>query len=559
MIPLRKLRRPRRLLAAAAIAAVAALATAGCSATITSQPDPTIGDDTLLVAGDAGSPNYERNFNPYLGSSRAGVDYIYEPLLMSNPIDGDLTPWLAEDFSQPDPETIEMTIRDDATWQDGEPLTVEDVAFTFDMLKEFPATDINGAWSRIDSFDVDDDANSITFHLAGEDSPALWVVGRTIIVPEHIWKDVDDPATWRDENPVGSGPYELGNFTPLQYSMDAWSGHWMADQIEVKHIVFPASNTQIDLVTRGFDWAYAYMSDVDGTWGAANPDNHYWFPPGGIIGLQMNLEKAPFDDVDVRRGLSLALDKEKISDVAVEGLMDPASQTGLLLPNLEDELDPSIPNEGVIDQDTDAAIASFEDAGFSYDGTTMTKPDGSPFSFTMLVANGYTDYLRAAQEVQRELGAIGIEVKIQSPQPASLEASMNSGDFEVAMNSSNGAGSLYDAYNSLLSSDFYQPTGTDTQNNRIRYQDADTDALLDELRAATTDDEKTAVTQQLEQVFYDQVPVVALYYGGLWGLYNDGRFTGWPDADDPYAPLNTWDASALNVVVHLKQAKGSDQ
>ena len=43
-------------------------------------------------------------------------------------------------------------------------------------------------------------------------------------------------------------------------------------------------------------------------------------------------------------------------------------------------------------------------------------------------------------------------------------------------------------------------------------------------------------------------PIIAMYYGGLWGLYNDGRFTGWPTAEDPYAPLQTYGSSPLLVL-----------
>lgn len=538
------------------IAALAAAALiTGCSVTITSQPDPTIEDDTLLIAGDSGSPNYERNFNPYLPSARSARLYIYEPLVMVNALDGTIDPWLATDWDQPDPATIVMTIDDDAVWQDGEALTTDDVVFTFEMLREFPAVDLYGAWSRIDS--IESDESTVTFHLQTDDAPAISAIGKTLIVPEHIWADVEDPATFRNEEPVGSGPYELGNFTPLQYSLDAFDGHRLNEQIEVRHIVFPAASKEVDLVTRGFDWGYSYITDVDNTWGAANPNNAYWFPPGGIIGLHANLEKAPFDDADVRRGLALALDKARIAEVAVEGHMAPASQTGLLLPNQDELLNPDIPNEGVIEQDQDAAVEAFEAAGFSFDGSVMRDASGAPFSFTLMTANGYTDALRASQEVQRQLADIGIEVDIDTPQAAAKEAAMVSGDFEVAIGSS-GGGDAYTGYNNLLSGEFYAPTGENSQNNRIRFQDDEVDTLLRAYRSAVDDDEQREILGQIEQIMYDELPVVSLYYGALWGLYNDGRFTGWPTEDDPYAPLMTWESSVLQIVTTLQQVEDGD-
>jgi peptide/nickel transport system substrate-binding protein len=75
--------------------------------------------------------------------------------------------------------------------------------------------------------------------------------------------------------------------------MDKNETYWQAEKIEIAHLILPATNNQLDTVTRGYDWSYSFISDVEGTWGAASPDNQYWFPPGGVIGLVPNLTKAP--------------------------------------------------------------------------------------------------------------------------------------------------------------------------------------------------------------------------------------------------------------------------
>lgn len=118
-----KVRRRRRLGAAAMIAA-AALLVSGCSIQIKSEQDPTIPADTMLLAADKGTPMLERNFNPYLVNKRAASSYIYEPLVVINVLDGKETPWLAEDVALPDAKTIDYTIRDGATWSDGEDFTL---------------------------------------------------------------------------------------------------------------------------------------------------------------------------------------------------------------------------------------------------------------------------------------------------------------------------------------------------------------------------------------------------------------------------------------------------
>lgn len=529
---------------------------AGCSIQITSQPDPSIPDDTMLINADHGNPLFDRNFNPYLANTRTAAKWIYEPLILINPLDGERTPWLASEWTQPDPSTIDMTIRDGVTWSDGEPFTADDVEFTFDLLKDNPAIDIKGAWQHIDS--IETAKGHVVFHLKTEDVPALDIIGATFIVPEHLWKGADDPTTWRNPDPVGTGPFVLGNYNDQQYSMDKNDGYWQADKIEIQHLILPATNTQLDTVTRGYDWAYSYISDVEDTWGAASPHNTWWFPPGGVIALIPNLETEPFNDVNVRKGISLALDRASIADKATEGYMEPAGQTGLILPNQNDVLDPDIPNSGIVEQDTDAALAAFEKAGYTQKGDALVDADGKQFEFAITTANGYTDWTRAAQAAQQQLGAIGIHVTLKQPQPAGYQQALNNGDFQVAMGGM-GNGDAFQAFNSLLSSEFYVPTGESTSNNFERYSSDEADSLLTAYKSTTDADRQKQILYELQNLVYDDVPVIGMYYGGLWGLFNDAKFTGWPSADDPYMAPQNYDSPPLLIFTHLKLAKEDDK
>ncbi|UFU06834.1 ABC transporter substrate-binding protein [Ruania halotolerans] len=539
-------RRPTGL---AACAVAVALVLAGCSG---DGPGGSggggEGDATLMLAADKGSPTFEENFNPYLQNKRSATSYIYEPLIMVNPLDAEQVPWLAESWEQPDPATIEMTLREGVTWTDGEPLTTEDIAFTFELIQEYPALDTRGAWNRIESVETTD--TMITFHLQGDDTPALPVIGQTLIVPEHIWAEQDAPDTWANTEPVGTGPFTLGNFTPQQYTMDRNPDYW--GEVAIDQIVLPSATEQLDIVNGNFDWGYSFMSDVENTWVGADENNTYWFPPGGVLGLLPNHDVQPFDDVHVRRGIALALDKGRIAEVASEGYMDAASQTGLLLPNHEELLAEDIPDSGIIAQDADAAIAAFEQAGFTHDGSTMRTPDGQPFTFAITTPNGYTDWLRAVQEIQRQLAEIGIEVDINSPQAAAYEANLSSGDYEMAFGGGLGGGDPYASYNSLLSSEFYAPNGETTQNNRIRYQSQEADDLLVAYRSAVEEAEQERIIGELQHLMFDELPGIAVYHGGMWGLFNDGRFTGWPSAEDPYASPQTWDSAPLLILTRLE-------
>lgn len=540
-------RRGRLVAAIAGLAAVALVAT-GCSIQVRSEPDPTIGKDTMLINADRGNPLFDRNFNPYIANARTASKWMYEPLIEVNPLDGKRNPWLASAWSQPDAKTIDMTIRSGVEWSDGSPFSAKDVVFTFDLLKKFPAMDVKGAWQHIER--IEQDGDHVVFHLKSEDVPSLTIIGQTYILGADHWSGVKDPTTWRDPNPVGTGPFVLGNYTDQQYSMDKNPKYWQADKIAIKHLILPATNTQLDTVTRGYDWAYSFISDVKGTWGAASKTNEWWFPAGGVIGLIPNLTKAPYDDVNVRRGISLALDRDAIAETASEGNLSAAGQTGLILPNQERYLNPDIPDQGMITQDTKAALASLAKSGYTVQGGKVVK-DGKQLAITIMTANGYSDWLRAAQEVRRELTAIGIKVTIQAPQPAGYQQNINNGTFDMAMGGM-GNGDVYQAFNSLLSSEFYQPVGKSTVNNYERYKNADTQKLLDEYKATTDTAKQQEILDQLQQTVYDELPVIGMYYGGLWGLFNTGKFVGWPSAKDPYMAPQNYDSAPLLIFTKLR-------
>lgn len=540
--------RRSRIIAAIAGMAVVALVATGCSIQVRSQPDPSIGKDTMLINADHGNPLFDRNFNPYIANARTASKWMYEPLIEVNPLDGKRNPWLASSWSQPDAKTIDMTIRSGVEWSNGDAFSAKDVVFTFDLLKKFPAMDVKGAWQHIDT--IDQQGDHVVFHLKSEDVPSLTIIGQTYILGEQHWGKVKDPTTWRDPNPVGTGPFVLGNYTDQQYSMDKNKRYWQADKIAIKHLILPATNTQLDTVTRGYDWAYSFISDVKGTWGAASKTNTYWFPPGGVIGLIPNLTKAPYNDVNVRRGISLALDRDDIAETATEGNLKAAAQTGLILPNQEQYVNPDIPDKGVITQDVAAAKASFAKSGWVEQDGKIVK-DGKQLSITITTANGYSDWLRAAQEVRRDLTAIGVKVTISAPQPAGYQQAINNGTFDMAMGGM-GNGDVFQAFNSLLSSDFYQPVGKSTVNNYERYKNADTQKLLDEYKATTDTAEQQEILDQLQEVVYNDLPVIGMYYGGLWGLFNTGKFVGWPSAEDPYMAPQNYDSAPLLIFSKLR-------
>jgi hypothetical protein len=203
-------------------------------------------------------------------------------------------------------------------------------------------------------------------------------------------------------------------------------------------------------------------------------------------------------------------------------------------------------------------LAAFAESGYTKQGDRLVGPDGEQLRITILTANGYTDWLRAVQEVRGQLGAIGIDVQIQAPQPAGYQSAIANGEFDMAMGGM-GNGNVYQAFNNLLNSEFATPVGETTAANFERFSDPAVDALLDEWKASTDPADQQRLSYRLQNVVYDQLPVIGLYYGGLWGLFNDAKFTGWPTAEDPYMAPQNYDQAPLLIFTKLKRVQNDGE
>jgi peptide/nickel transport system substrate-binding protein len=548
-----------RTRSALACVAIAALAATGLSACKGSANDTKTGGGTLTIQGDAGNPTLVENFNPLVTATElGGARLIYEPLEIASPIDGTYTPFLATGYKFTDPKTLVYTIRQGVKWSDGKDFTPADVVFTFQLLKRFPALDGNGVWSQIAN--VAAAGNDVTVTFKAPNVPFAGVVAATPIVPEHLWSTVPDPAKFANTKPVGTGPFTLDKFAPTQYTLKKNASYWQADKIAPSAVVFPSqssnqSTNQLDVTGGKFDWAYNFLPNVKKTYVDKDPKhNTYWFPPGGVIGLYLNLTKAPYNDVNFRKGVSLSLNRTTIATKAVNGYLDQASMSGLILPNLNKWLDPTLPDQGLVTQNATEAKAAFAQAGYTSKGGKLVGSNGKQATMTIVMPTNFSDWVAAAKEVSTQLSAVGIKVSLDLPQVAAYTSSIQTGKFDAAIGGYGGTGTPYNDFNNSLNSSFAAPIGTATANNFERFKDPAVDAALNTLAAATDEAAQLQATKQLEQVMYTKVPVVLMYYGGNWGLFSTKHFTGWPSEKDPYTLPTTYNNAVLVVVTHLKKA-----
>ena len=288
-------------------------------------------------------------------------------------------------------------------------------------------------WAQVAS--VAASGNDVTVNFKAPNVPFAGIVAKTPIVPEHLWSSVPDPTKFTNPKPVGTGPFTLDKFAPTQYSLKKNPSYWQAAKIAPTEVVFPAqasnqSTNQLDVTSGKFDWSYTFLPDVQKTYIARNSkQNAYWFPPGGVITLFLNLTKAPFSDVNFRKGISLSLDRTAIATKAVNGYMAAASQSGMILPNLKKWLDPSLPDEGVVKQDATAAQAAFAQAGYTTKGGKLIGKDGKQATMSIVMPGNFSDWVAAAKEVTNQLGKAGIKVTLDLPQYAQYSTAIQGGTF----------------------------------------------------------------------------------------------------------------------------------
>src|SRR5690606_25062565 len=217
----------RRLLP---LALVTVLATAACSVSAPTQPgggDATEtsseGRDTDLVIALATEPD---NLNPVLGFAPHGDGKIFEGLVSIN-ADLQPVPDLAAELPEvsEDGLTYTFTLRDDVTFHDGEPLTSADVRFTYEAaLDPDLETPVRADLEALESVETPDD-RTVVFHLREPYAP---FGSRTTLglVPEHLRAGEDLTSTSFNQDPVGTGPYELASWRPgEQLVLTAYEDH----------------------------------------------------------------------------------------------------------------------------------------------------------------------------------------------------------------------------------------------------------------------------------------------------------------------------------------------
>ncbi|MBM7331822.1 hypothetical protein JS562_54780, partial [Agrobacterium sp. S2] len=104
-----------------------------------------------------------------------------------------------------------------------------------------------------------------------------------LVIPQHVWESVDDPATYENLDPVGTGPYTLTSFSTQSVELSARDDYWGGD-LAVPTLYYVSYNDNTALTTAlasgDADWAQAFIPNVDSAYLSKDEANVYWAPPG---------------------------------------------------------------------------------------------------------------------------------------------------------------------------------------------------------------------------------------------------------------------------------------
>jgi len=508
--------------------------------------------DHLNFGSFGGGDNPQVNYNPYSPNVLSAA-YTFEPLMIVNGYNCKVVPWLATDYKWQDAQTLVYTIRDGVKWNDGQAFSPDDVVFTFNLLKQQPAFDTLGVWQTIDT--VTAGGNQVTFKFKEPAANMFSRISSVLQVPKHVWESVADPVKYTNEGAVGTGPFKPASFNGQQLVLARNESYWQADTVHIKQLIFHknAGGNQVEQLklSQGvYDTNSMFVPNIQQVYVDKDPaNNHYWYPPGGLISLGFNLTKAPFDDPEFRRAVAYAIDRQGISTKAEFGYVAAASQSGLVLPGQKDWLSPDIKDNGMIPYDPKMAADILDKAGYKKDGSgKLLGKDGKPIEFTFLVQNGWTDWIQAAQVVQQNLNALGMKVNVQTPAPDTIDEQRGLGNFDMAFAVPGGSCNMYDNYHDYYYSKASAEIGQKAPTNWIRWMDPETDKLLDQLRQSPEPDAQKQAVYGLEKIMTTKFPTVPLWYGAHWFQYSTKHAVGWPNEQDPYA-LTT---DNLLIITHLR-------
>jgi peptide/nickel transport system substrate-binding protein len=550
------------LLLAGAVAAAWTAVGSGAGARNSTAAHRAAGGTTVSISNAQGT-TWTCGFNPFNANDQSlAFGTIYEELVFVNALkSGAATPWLASKYAWSNhSKTLTFTIRPGVKWSDGKPLTAADVLFTFKLLKKYPALDLNAVWSVLKG--VTQKGSKVTFTFKTAAVPYFYyVAGQTPILPQHIWKSVKNPVTFKDAKAaqaVGSGPFEMGSCSPQVIKYVKNPHYWQKGLPKIDTVYYPAytdnSPANQDLASGKDQWGSQFIPNIKAVYLSRSKDNHYWFPPLVNVSVYMNLKNPLLKDVAVRRAMAYAIDRSRVAQIGEYGYEPPSNQTGIVTPTFKSWLNKSLAKK--FSYNPAKAKSILTKAGYKMKNGVFEK-NGKSLSFQMVNISGYTDWIASAQIVAQNLKAIGIKVTPVNESQTTYNSDTYFGHYQLAYDGNNNGGPApyYELRQELYSKNS-APIGKSASSNWERYYNKNVDNLINAYAATTSLKKQHQIVNGLEAAMVRDVPIIPITEGVDWYQYNTKSLTGWVTQKNQYAKPSAYEVPDWGVLLLHLRPKG---
>jgi peptide/nickel transport system substrate-binding protein len=534
------------------------VALAGCSPS--SQSSSSGGDVLRVWAGSATPINH--NFNPFAVDTAVHATFgaIYEPLFFFNQLSSDPATGLIGDSYEysADGKTLTVKIKPDLKWNDGEPLTADDVVFTFGYG--------SNKSDKLVKAEATDDTTVVFTYTEPQFTAASLLLGSTWIIPKHIWESIDDYISETNTEPVGSGPYKVKSFSDAAYTVEANKYFRDGEPAvkEVQYVGLDSNQSSQDLLTTGkLDWVGQFIANPDPVTasGEIATMNNQQDPTTIITCANADLGcTGPQTDPAVRQAINVLIDRSAIAEKAFAGLPAESNPAFVLMPRDEQWLGDPANGESPQSPDVAAAQSILEEAGYTKGSDGFYGKDGKAIELDQISPDGWTDYNDAAKLISEEAADAGLRINARTVSDAEYWTPIANGDFQMA---------LYGLTQSLVADPytnydqyFYGKSTAKVGESPVSGQNYSrySNAVVDENVAIAAGTQDVATKQAAYAAIQEQIatdlPYIPVVLNASQAFFNVKKFTGWPTESDLYAnPLPYLSVASAIVLTHLQPAK----
>jgi len=510
-----------------------------------------------LILGEVGGFD---SLNPHIIKGRAPWQlrfWAYETL-MGRSWDEPFTLYglLAETIETgPNREWVEFSLRPEARFSDGSPVTVDDVLWSYETLGTVGHWRYRGLWGKIDTIEQTG-PRSVRFTF-NEDNPELALLaGMRPILKRAQWEGADFTVSGLDMVPITSAPYVIDNVDPgrsisLKRNKDYWGadlafrrGTNNFDEIKLEYfgdatVLFEAFKSgDIDMIREGnaekWETLYDFPAMQDGTMTKSEIPHQR---PTGMRGLVMNSRRELFADWRVRQAMIEAFNFEYINDAqtggrqeriqsyfgnSILGMRNGAAADGVaafLMPFL-DKLPPDTISgyHFPVSDGTERnrknmrrAASLLDQAGYRVINGQLTSPAGKPVSFKILLRQGAQEYLSIVELYMDALSRLGISVEVDLVDGAQYAERRKVLDFDMTPFARSLSLSPGNEQRLYWGQEYADVKGT---RNLMGLKSPAMDALIDALNTAKTRQQFLDVVRAMDRVLTAGRYVIPIYHNG---------------------------------------------